>query len=60
MAGNKHLNRLKVVLVEKGSDAILSSVSWRAPEIQPPLEMLMKTTKLLDVDLNALVRIKEL
>ena len=27
---------------------------------QPPLEMLMKTAKLLDVDLNALVRFEEL
>ena len=35
MAGNKDLNRLKVVLVEKGGAAKLSSVSWRKPEIQP-------------------------
>ena len=35
MAGNKELNRLKVVLVEKGGAAKLSSVSWREPEIQP-------------------------
>ena len=35
MAGNKDLNRLKVVLVEKGGAAKLSSVSWREPEIQP-------------------------
>jgi len=34
MAGNKDLNRLKVVLVEKGGAAKLSSVSWREPEIQ--------------------------
>ena len=35
MAGNKDLNRLKVVLVEKGGTARLPSVSWRVPEIQP-------------------------
>lgn len=35
MAGNKDLNRLKVVLVEKGGAAKLSSISWREPEIQP-------------------------
>ena len=34
MAGNKDLNRLKVVLVEKGGAAKLSSVSWRELEIQ--------------------------
>ena len=35
MAGNKDLNRLTVVLVEKGGAAKLSSVSWRELEIQP-------------------------
>ena len=35
MAGNKELNRLKEVPVEKGGSAKLSSVPWRVPEIQP-------------------------
>ena len=34
MAANKDLNRLKVVLVEKGGAARLPSVSWRVPEVQ--------------------------
>ena len=48
MAANKDLNRLKVILV------------WCTNSSQPPLEMLMKITRLLDVDLKDLVRFEEL
>ncbi len=57
MAGNKDLNRLKVVLVECAPTTVSK---WCTNSSQPPLEMLMKTAKLLDVELNDLVRFDEL
>ena len=67
MPANKDLNRLKVVLVEKKSSLWLSrqlgcaptTVSkWCTNSSQPPLEMLMKTAKLLDVDIMELINKK--
>ena len=66
----KDLNRLKVVLAEKkrtnkwlaeqiGVDQATVS-KWCTNSSQPPLEMLMKITRLLDVDLKDLVRFEEL
>ena len=70
MAANKDLNRLKVILVEKKKSNLWLSKElgcspttvskWCTNSSQPPLEMLMKTAKLLDVDLNDLVRFEEL
>ena len=75
MSANKDLNRLKVVLVEKKKSSLWLSrqlgcapttvskwwvSKWCTNSSQPPLEMLMKTAKLLDVDLNDLVRFEEL
>lgn len=69
MARNKDLNRLKVILAEKKSNLCLSkrlgcaptTVSkWCINSSQPPLEMLMKMTKLLGVDMNDLVGFEEL
>jgi len=70
MAANKDLNRLKVVLVEKKKSSLWLSrqlgcapttvSKWCTNSSQPPLEILMKTAKLLDVDLNDLVRFEEL
>ncbi len=70
MVANKDLNRLKVVLVEKKISSLWLSrqlgcapttvSKWCTNSSRPPLEMLMKTAKLLDVDLNALVRFEEL
>ena len=58
MSANKDLNRLKVVLVEKKKSSLwLSRQLGCAPTT---VEMLMKTAKLLDVDLNDLVRFEEL
>ena len=62
----KDLNRIKLVLVEKkrtnrwlaeqlGKDEATTS-KWCTNSSQPPLEMLLKITKLLDVDLKDLVR----
>lgn len=63
---NKNLNRLKVVLAEKRlSNKWLSeqlgvtqaTVSkWVTNTSQPNLDMLIKLTKILDVDLQELVR----
>ena len=55
MACNKDLNRLKVV-----GCAPTTVSKWCTNSSQPPLEMLMKTAKLLEVDLNELVRFEEL
>ena len=66
----KDINRIKVVLVEKkrtgkwlaeqiGKDPATVS-KWCTNSSQPPLEMLMKITRLLDVDLKDLVRFEEL
>ena len=70
MANNKDLNRLKIVLAEKKKSNLWLSKQlgnapttvskWCTNSSQPPLEMLMKITKLLDVDLNDLVRYEEL
>ena len=70
MASNKDLNRLKVILAErKKSNLWLSrqlgcaptTVSkWCTNSSQPPLESLMKITRLLDVELKDLVRFEEL
>ena len=63
---NKNLNRLKVVLAEKGlSNKWLSeqlgitqtTVSkWVTNTSQPNLDMLIKLSKILEVDLQELVR----
>jgi transcriptional regulator with XRE-family HTH domain len=68
MAGNKDLNRLKVVLVEKKKSSLWLSrqlgcapttvSKWCTNSSQPPLEMLMKTAKLLDVDIMELINKK--
>ena len=73
MAANKDLNRLKVILVEKKKSNLWLSKElgcspttvskWCTNSSQPPLdplEMLMKITRLLDVDLKDLVRYEEL
>lgn len=70
MATNKDLNRLKVILAEKKKSNLWLSKElgcspttvskWCTNSSQPPLEMLMKITRLLDVELNDLVRYEEL
>ena len=70
MASNKDLNRLKVILAErKKSNLWLSrqlgcaptTVSkWCTNSSQPPLESLMKITRLLGVEFKDLVRYEEL
>ena len=70
MTNNKDLNRLKVILAEKKKTNLWLSKQlgcapttvskWCTNSSQPPLEMLMKTAKLLDVELNDLVRFEEL
>ena len=70
MASNKDLNRLKVILAEKKkSNLWLSKQLGCAPTTvskrctnssQPPLESLMKITRLLDVEFKDLVRYEEL
>ena len=70
MASNKDLNRLKVILAEKKKSNLWLSrdlgcspttvSKWCTNSSQPPLEMLMKMTKLLGVDMNDLVRFEEL
>ena len=67
---DKDINRIKVVLAEKKRTnkwlaeqlgcAPTRVSKWCTNSSQPPLEMLMKTVKLLDVDLNDLVRFEEL
>ena len=66
MAANKDLNRLKVILVEKKKSNLWLSKElgcspttvskWCTNSSQPPLEMLLRITKLLDVELKDLVR----
>ena len=68
MSANKDLNRLKVVLVEKKKSNLWLSrqlgcapttvSKWCTNSSQPPLEMLMKTAKLLDVDIMELINKK--
>ena len=70
MASNKDLNRLKVILAEKKKSYLLLSMPFGcAPTTvsklcsnssQPPLESLMKITRLLDVEFKDLVRYEEL
>ena len=69
MAANKDLNRLKVILVEKKKTNLWLSKQlgcapttvskWCTNSSQPPLETLIKITKLLDVDIKELVRFEE-
>lgn len=66
MADNKDLNRLKVILAEKKKSNLWLSQQlgcapttvskWCTNSSQPPLEMLMKISKLLDVEINDLLR----
>ena len=68
MATNKDLNRLKVVLAEKKKSNLWLSKQlgcapttvskWCTNSSQPPLEMLMKTAKLLDVEIMDLINKK--
>ena len=70
MASNKDLNRLKVVLAEKKKSNLWLSKQlgcapttvskWCTNTSQPPLETLMKITKLLDVHIKDLIRFEEL
>ena len=69
MAANKDLNRLKVVLAEKKKSNLWLSKQlgcapttvskWCTNSSQPPLETLIKITKLLDVDIKELIRFEE-
>ena len=63
---NKHLNRIKVVLAEKeksnkwlaeqlGKDQATIS-KWVTNTTQPNLEMILQIAKVLDVNVNDLVR----
>ena len=68
MASNKDLNRLKVVLAEKKKSNLWLSrelgcapttvSKWCTNSSHPPLEMLMKTAKLLDVEIMDLINKK--
>ena len=68
MASNKNLNRLKVVLAEKKKSNLWLSKQlgcapttvskWCTNSSQPPLEMLMKIAKLLDVEIMELINKK--
>lgn len=70
MAENKDLNRVKVILAEKKKSNLWLSKQlgcapttvskWCTNSSQPPLEMLMKMSKVLDVELDQLVRFEEL
>jgi len=70
MTDNKDLNRLKVILAEKKKTNLWLSKElgcapttvskWCTNSSQPPLEMLMKISKLLNVELSELVRFEEL
>lgn len=70
MVDGKDLNRLKVILAEKKKSNLWLSrqlgcapttvSKWCTNTAQPPLEQLMKIAKLLDVDINELVRFEEL
>lgn len=65
---DKNLNRIKVVLAEKQKTnkwlseqlgcAPTTVSKWCTNDCQPSLETLLKITKLLDVDLNELVRVQ--
>ena len=70
MTSNKDLNRLKVVLAEKKKSNLWLSKQlgcapttvskWCTNSSQPPLESLMKITRLLGVEFKDLVRYEEL
>ena len=70
MASNKDLNRLKVILAEKKKSnlwlskqlgcATTTVSKWCTNSSQPPLESLMKITRLLGVEFKDLVRYEEL
>ena len=70
MTSNKDLNRLKVVLAEKKKSNLWLSKqlgcapttvsTWCTNSSQPPLESLMKITRLLGVEFKDLVRYEEL
>lgn len=65
----KHLNRLRVIIAEKNltnkwlseqlgvGQATISK--WVQNNTQPNLEMLIKLSKILDVDINELIRSDE-
>ncbi len=65
----KHLNRLRVIIAEKNltnkwlseqlgvGQATISK--WVQNNAQPNLEMLIKLSKILDVDINELIRSDE-
>lgn len=69
MADNKDLNRLKVILAEKKKSNLWLSQQlgcapttvskWCTNSSQPPLEMLIKISKVLDIDLKNLIRFDE-
>lgn len=69
MASNKDLNRLKVILAEKKKSNLWLSKQlgcapttvskWCTNTSQPPLESLMKITRLLGVEFKDLVRYEE-
>ena len=68
MAENKDLNRLKVVLAEKKKSNLWLSKQlgcapttvskWCTNSSQPPLEMLIKMAKVLDVEIMELINRK--
>lgn len=70
MASNKDLNHLKVILAEKKKSNLWLSKQlgcapttvskWCTNSSQPPLELLMKITRLLGVEFKDLVRYEEL
>ncbi len=70
MASNKDLNRLKVILAKKKKSNLWLSrqlgcapttvSKWCTNSSQPPLESLMKITRLLGVEFKDLVRYEEL
>lgn len=70
MASNKDLNHLKVILAEKKKSNLWLSKQlgcapttvskWCTNSSQPPLESLMKLTRLLGVEFKDLVRYEEL
>lgn len=69
MKDNKNINRIKVILAERnlqnkwlaeqiGRDQATVS-KWVTNSCQPSLDMLIKIAKVLNVDLNELVRFDE-
>ena len=68
MAANKDLNRLKVILAEKKKSNLWLSrelgcspttvSKWCTNSSQPPLEMMMKIAKVLDIEIMDLINKK--